>query len=179
MTAGLTPPLAGIGEDGRHLYTCPLCEAMCGLEIQVDGGRVASIRGNRDDTWSRGHICPKGATLGALHEDTDRIRRPMIKVDGHWHEVSWDAAFRRCTELLAPDREVRHRGGDVLHRKPARALLLTGPLHRGAAGHVGHPAVLLTGHRRPVAEEPVVASDVRRMVELPRSPTSSEPICWS
>jgi anaerobic selenocysteine-containing dehydrogenase len=102
MTAELTQPVAGIGEDGRHLYTCPLCEAMCGLEIQVDGGRVASIRGNKDDTWSRGHICPKGATLGSVHEDPDRIRRPMIKVDGQWQEVSWDAAFRRCTELLAP-----------------------------------------------------------------------------
>ena len=102
MTAGLDKPLAATGEDGRHLYTCPLCEAMCGLEIQVEGGRVAGIRGNRDDTWSRGHICPKGATLGALHEDPDRIRRPMIKVDGQWQEVSWDAAFRRCTELLAP-----------------------------------------------------------------------------
>ncbi|HEV7852007.1 MAG TPA: molybdopterin-dependent oxidoreductase, partial [Mycobacterium sp.] len=102
MTAGLTGPVAATGEDGRHLYTCPLCEAMCGLEIQVEGGRVASIRGNRDDTWSRGHICPKGATLGALHEDPDRVRSPMIKVDGQWREVSWDAAFRRCTELLAP-----------------------------------------------------------------------------
>ncbi|HYZ66769.1 MAG TPA: molybdopterin-dependent oxidoreductase, partial [Mycobacterium sp.] len=102
MTAGLSKPLAGVGEDGRHLYTCPLCEAMCGLEIEVDGGRVASIRGNRDDAWSRGHICPKGATLGFLHEDPDRIRRPMIKVDGQWHEVGWDEAFRRCTELLAP-----------------------------------------------------------------------------
>jgi anaerobic selenocysteine-containing dehydrogenase len=94
--------LAGVGEDGRHLYTCPLCEAMCGLEIRVADGRVAGIRGNRDDTWSRGHISPKGATLGAVHEDPDRIRRPMIKVDGQWQEVSWDAAFRRCTELLAP-----------------------------------------------------------------------------
>jgi anaerobic selenocysteine-containing dehydrogenase len=102
MTVGRSLPLAGVGEDGRHLYTCPLCEAMCGLEIHVEDGRVASIRGNRDDTWSRGHICPKGATLGAIHADPDRIRRPMIKVDGQWHEVSWDAAFRRCTELLAP-----------------------------------------------------------------------------
>lgn len=90
------------GRDGRHLYTCPLCEAMCGLEIQVSDGRVASVRGNRDDTWSRGHLCPKGASLGALHEDPDRIRTPMIKVDGQWQEVSWDTAFRRCTELLAP-----------------------------------------------------------------------------
>ncbi|QEN16703.1 molybdopterin dinucleotide-binding protein [Mycobacterium sp. ELW1] len=94
--------LAAIGQDGRHLYTCPLCEAMCGLEIQVSDGRVDSIRGNQDDVWSRGHLCPKGASLGAIHEDPDRIRTPMIKVDGQWQEVSWDAAFRRCTELLAP-----------------------------------------------------------------------------
>ncbi|WP_201358695.1 molybdopterin-dependent oxidoreductase [Mycobacterium paraintracellulare] len=90
------------GEDGRHLRTCPLCEAMCGLEIQVDDGRVTGIRGNRDDVWSRGHLCPKGTSLAALHDDPDRIREPMIKVDGQWHEVSWDAAFRRCTELLTP-----------------------------------------------------------------------------
>src|SRR5258705_547631 len=82
MTSGFTRQLAGIGEDGLHLYTCPLCEAMCGLEIQVEDGKVAGIRGNRADTWSAGHLCPKGATLGALHEDPDRIRQPMIKVDG-------------------------------------------------------------------------------------------------
>lgn len=79
---------------------------MCGLEIHVEGspkdGRVTSIRGNPDDVWSHGHICPKGVTLGALHDDPDRIRQPMIKVDGRWREVSWDAAFRRCTELLTP-----------------------------------------------------------------------------
>jgi anaerobic selenocysteine-containing dehydrogenase len=75
---------------------------MCGLEIQVEGGKVASIRGNRDDVWSRGHLCPKGVSLAAVHDDPDRIRRPLIKVDGHWQEVSWDAAFRRCTELLTP-----------------------------------------------------------------------------
>ncbi|WP_431235613.1 molybdopterin-dependent oxidoreductase [Mycolicibacterium psychrotolerans] len=75
---------------------------MCGLEIQVSDGRVDSIRGNQDDVWSRGHLCPKGASLGAIHDDPDRIRKPMVKVDGQWQEVSWEAAFRRCTELLAP-----------------------------------------------------------------------------
>jgi anaerobic selenocysteine-containing dehydrogenase len=102
MTSGSTRKLADVGEDGLHLYTCPLCEAMCGLEIEVDGGKVASIRGNRADNWSGGHLCPKGATLGAVHHDTDRIRQPMIKVDGQWKEVGWDEAFRRCTELLTP-----------------------------------------------------------------------------
>ena len=93
-------------EDRVHLRTCPLCEAMCGLEIYVQGGprdgKVTAIRGNRDDVWSRGHLCPKGTSLGALHHDPDRIREPMIKVDGRWQVVSWDAAFRRCTELLMP-----------------------------------------------------------------------------
>jgi anaerobic selenocysteine-containing dehydrogenase len=75
---------------------------MCGLEIHVQGGKVTSIRGNRDDVWSRGHLCPKGVSLAQVHDDPDRIRRPMIKLDRQWHEVSWDAAFRRCTELLTP-----------------------------------------------------------------------------
>lgn len=90
------------GEDGTHLRTCPLCEAMCGLAIHVEDGRVTDIRGNRDDVWSRGHLCPKGTSLAALHDDPDRIRQPMIKIDGQWQEVSWDAAFRRCTALLTP-----------------------------------------------------------------------------
>ncbi|OBI92683.1 molybdopterin dinucleotide-binding protein [Mycobacterium asiaticum] len=75
---------------------------MCGLEIRVKDGKVAGIRGNRDDVWSHGHICPKGASLAGLHDDPDRIRQPLIKVDGQFQEVSWDAALRRCTELLTP-----------------------------------------------------------------------------
>jgi len=75
---------------------------MCGLEIQVADGQVTSIRGNPDDVWSRGHLCPKGVSLGAIHDDPDRVRTPMIKVDGQWQEVSWEVAFRRCTELLTP-----------------------------------------------------------------------------
>jgi len=43
------------------------------LEIQVADGKVAGIRGNREDTWSAGHICPRAATLGAVHQDPDRI----------------------------------------------------------------------------------------------------------
>ena len=88
--------------DGRYLHTCPLCEAMCGLDVRIQDGKVASIRGNRDDVWSHGHICPKGAALAAVHDDPDRIRQPLVKIDGGWQEVSWDAAFRRCTELLTP-----------------------------------------------------------------------------
>ena len=50
-----------------HFRTCPLCEAMCGLEVQVTDGTVTRIRGDRDDVWSKGYLCPKGTALGHLH----------------------------------------------------------------------------------------------------------------
>jgi len=88
--------------DGTHLRTCPLCESMCGLEIAVANGRVAKIRPDPDDVWSRGYICPKGTTLGDLHHDPDRLRAPLVKRDGAFVEVGWDEAFEECQRLLHP-----------------------------------------------------------------------------
>ena len=85
-----------------HLRTCPLCEAMCGLEIETEGEQVVRIRGDRNDVWSHGFICPKGATLGELHHDPDRLRTPLIRHGEEWHEATWDEAFARCEELLRP-----------------------------------------------------------------------------
>jgi len=83
-----------------HYRTCPLCEAMCGLEVRVEEGRIASIRPDRDDVWSKGYICPKGASLAELHDDPDRLRAPMIREGETWREASWPEAFARCEELL-------------------------------------------------------------------------------
>ncbi len=76
-----------------HKRTCPLCEAMCGLDISVENDRVTKIRANPNDVWSRGYICPKGTTLGHLHHDPDRLRAPMVRRGDAWHEVSWQEAF--------------------------------------------------------------------------------------
>lgn len=85
--------------------TCPLCEATCGLEVEVDGDRAVSIRGDREDVFSQGFICPKSTALGPLDEDPDRVRTPLIKRDGEFVSASWDEAFaeidRRLTPLLA------------------------------------------------------------------------------
>ena len=83
--------------EAIHTKTCPLCEAMCGLKVHVDGGRVTKIRANPDDVWSRGFLCPKGTTLGELHHDPDRLRAPVVKRGGVFVEVSWEEAFA-CAE---------------------------------------------------------------------------------
>jgi anaerobic selenocysteine-containing dehydrogenase len=90
-----------MAERTIELRTCPLCEAMCGLELHVENERVALIRPDRDDVWSKGHICPKGTTLGHLHEDPDRLRAPMIREGDTWREASWDEAFARAEELIS------------------------------------------------------------------------------
>ena len=61
------------------------------------------VRPNKDDVWSAGHICPKGATIGSLHEDPDRLRRPLVRRPGGSHvEVSWDDAFAEAERVLRP-----------------------------------------------------------------------------
>ena len=88
-----------------HYRTCTLCEAMCGVVIESDGDRLVTIRGDRDDPFSRGHICPKAMGLKDLHEDPDRLRKPMLREGTKWREVSWDEAYdetaRRLREVLA------------------------------------------------------------------------------
>ena len=82
--------------------TCPLCEATCGLEITHEAGRVVRIRGDRDDVFSHGFICPKGSTLRQLQEDPDRVRTPLVKRDGAFVPVSWDEAFAEIERRLLP-----------------------------------------------------------------------------
>ena len=81
--------------------TCPLCEAGCGLEITLQDDVVTRIRGDMDDVFSHGFICPKGSTLKDLHDDPDRLRTPLVKRDGAFVEVTWDEAWDAVEAGLA------------------------------------------------------------------------------
>jgi len=86
----------------RTVYrACNLCEAICGLEIKVDGPKILSIRGDEADPFSRGHICPKAVALLDIHEDPNRLRRPMKRIGSDWQEIPWAEAFDLAAEKLA------------------------------------------------------------------------------
>lgn len=81
---------------------CPFCEACCGLELTLAGGKITGIRGHAADVFSCGYICPKGVALKDLHEDPDRLRSPLIKRDGQLVEATWDEAFAEIERRLPP-----------------------------------------------------------------------------
>src|SRR5712691_9501362 len=139
-----------MSDERTAFRTCPLCEAGCGLEITVVDGRVARIRGDRADVFSRGYICPKGSTLKQLHDDPDRLRVPLIKEGGArgprgvprggWREASWDEAFAEIERRL---RAVIER-----HGRQALAVYLGNPnAHNLAGAFYVRPLVKALGTR--------------------------------
>ncbi|MEU7552711.1 molybdopterin-dependent oxidoreductase [Streptomyces sp. NPDC044571] len=82
------------------LRICPLCEATCGLTLTIEGSVVTGARGDRQDVFSRGFICPKGAAFGALDADPDRLRTPLVRRDGELREATWDEAYEAIASAV-------------------------------------------------------------------------------
>ncbi|MDF3299949.1 molybdopterin oxidoreductase family protein [Streptomyces tropicalis] len=98
------------------LRICPLCEATCGLTLTIEGTRVTGARGDRDDVFSKGFVCPKGASFGAVDGDPDRLRAPLVRRDGALREATWEEAFDAVAAGLRPvvERHGPHAVGVVL-----------------------------------------------------------------
>jgi anaerobic selenocysteine-containing dehydrogenase len=95
--------------------TCPLCEASCGILVETDGERIQSIRGDKDDPFSRGYICPKAAAIADLHDDPDRVRAPLVREGSRWREVSWGEALDRAARGLVSVRQEHGRDAVAMY----------------------------------------------------------------
>jgi anaerobic selenocysteine-containing dehydrogenase len=78
-----------------------LCEAVCGLSVEMDSGVIKSVRGDKDDPFSQGHICPKAAAIIDVQDDPDRIREPQQRDGAAWKSVAWKDALDRAGENIA------------------------------------------------------------------------------
>lgn len=115
----------------EHAAICPLCEASCGLRVTTVGGRVERIVGDAEDPFSRGHLCPKALALQDLHEDPDRLRRPLKRTADGWEELDWPTALDEVAGRLRAiqddhgrDAVATYLGNPVVHNLGA---LLYGP----------------------------------------------------
>lgn len=96
-----------------HHRACHLCEAICGLTFELDtdeGGvsRITSIKGDAQDSFSRGHICPKAVALQDIQNDPDRLRSPVLRVGDQWLPIAWEEAFELAARRLY---EIQQRHG--------------------------------------------------------------------
>jgi anaerobic selenocysteine-containing dehydrogenase len=98
----MTASASASNNPSTHYRICPLCEACCGLEVQVDSGQVIRIQGAQHDVFSKGYLCPKGYALKDLHEDPDRLRQPLVRKNGTLQPASWDEAFAAVERGLMP-----------------------------------------------------------------------------
>ncbi|MCX4593079.1 molybdopterin oxidoreductase family protein [Streptomyces sp. NBC_01549] len=131
-TSGTTP------DSRTALRVCPLCEATCGLTLTIEGTRVTGARGDREDVFSKGFICPKGASFGAADGDPDRLRTPLVRTDGELREATWEEAFDAIAAGLGPVVEQ--------HGPHALGVVLGNPNVHTMAGAL-YPTVLLTALR--------------------------------
>src|SRR5690349_11368900 len=102
MSSTIAPDAGATTTTARRRVTCPLCEATCGLEVTTSGRTVLSIRGNKDDVFSHGYICPKAYGLKELDADPDRLRAPLIREGEALREATWDEAFAEVERRLVP-----------------------------------------------------------------------------
>ena len=114
-----------------HYRTCNLCEAMCGLEINVVDDKIQSIKGDKQDPFSKGYICPKATGLQDIYEDPDRLTHPVKKTADGWQEISWEEAFdlveqgiKNIQEKHGPDALAIYQGNPNVHSLGA---MLFGP----------------------------------------------------
>lgn len=84
----------------KHYRSCNLCEAICGLVIEHNGKEVISIKGDKEDPFSQGFICPKAVALQDIHADANRLKKPVKKENGKWIEISWKEATDIVTDKL-------------------------------------------------------------------------------
>jgi len=121
------PPRLRPGQDGRHTTFCRICEAFCGLRVDVADGRMTRIRPDPDNLASQGHLCVKGVAALAVAYDPDRVVTPLKRVGGpgDFAPVSWEEAMAHIAERLAT----------ILRRDGPDAI----------ANYIGNPAAYSTG----------------------------------
>lgn len=91
-----------------HYIACNLCEAICGLEIKLEDGQIRSIKGDKQDPISKGHICPKAVALQDIYNDPDRLRVPIKRTAEGWQKIPWEQAFDEVTDGL---KRIQHQHG--------------------------------------------------------------------
>lgn len=84
---------------------CRFCHVFCGMEVDVEGGRVVAVRGDRDNEVTRGYTCQKGRAEIERIYHPDRLLSPQKRDGDRWSPVArsqaLDEVAQRLGEIIA------------------------------------------------------------------------------
>jgi anaerobic selenocysteine-containing dehydrogenase len=111
----LVKDMEGMRMSERRIVhrVCPFCEATCGLNVEVEGDRVVMVRGDKEDPFSQGFLCPKAYGVKELYHNPDRLQRPLRRTASGWEEIGWDEAYYEVGARLPAIRE--NHGNDAIN----------------------------------------------------------------
>jgi anaerobic selenocysteine-containing dehydrogenase len=95
-----------------HHTFCRICEALCGLEVTTEDGRITAIRPDEDHVATRGFGCAKGLKQHRMYDSPDRLLHPLARRGDGFERVGWDAALARIGGEVARIR--RDHGPDAI-----------------------------------------------------------------
>jgi len=103
MATATTPeaPAAEDRFDRVATTTCGYCGVGCRLETRAIDGRIVSIAPALDGPANEGHTCLKGRFAHGFTRSPDRLKTPLIRVDGELRPASWEEALDRIVGELA------------------------------------------------------------------------------
>jgi anaerobic selenocysteine-containing dehydrogenase len=109
------PPAPTPAPAAWRQTACILCSINCGLEVQLDGRRLARIRGDKAHPASQGYTCEKPTRLDHYQNGRHRLTSPLRRrADGSFEPVDWDTAIREVAAGFARVRDA-HGGASILY----------------------------------------------------------------
>ena len=83
-----------------HYTFCRICEASCGLEVEVQDNRVTRIRPDREHPVTKGYACVKGIRFDEVQHAPDRVVHPLKRSGDALARTTWDAAIEEIGQRL-------------------------------------------------------------------------------
>ncbi len=85
----------------RVRTTCRNCMVSCGVFMEIEDGRVASVIGDKDDPASHGYTCSRGRDMPTYLYGEDRLLQPHRKnQNGDFEPVSQSIAIREIADRV-------------------------------------------------------------------------------
>jgi len=85
---------------------CRICEALCGLEAELEGDHLVALRPDRDHVVTRGYACVKGLKQHETYASPDRLQFPLLRRGDELQRATWDQAMTRVGEVVRRERAI-------------------------------------------------------------------------